>query len=104
MHVICSVVSIGVVKPVWLSGRASVCKQKVTGTIPGGGMQVRFICISAAPARSEELELLLWQKIAVIFINISLLCLRFIRFGNRIKVVGLPYMIPPSVVLFSIGC
>ena len=55
MHVICIVVDIGVVRPVWLSGSKSACKQKVLGLILGGGMQVRFNYSSAAPARTEEM-------------------------------------------------
>ena len=55
MHVICSVVGIGVVRSVWLRGRKSACKQKVLGLILGGGMPVRFNYSSAAPARTEEL-------------------------------------------------
>ena len=39
IHVICSVVAIGLVKPVWLWAEHLSCKQKISGSIAGGGMK-----------------------------------------------------------------
>ncbi|RQM10523.1 hypothetical protein DD237_008283 [Peronospora effusa] len=50
-------VFVAIVTPVWLSGRASACKQKVPGSIPGGGKRFPAcfctrLCIETTHARA----------------------------------------------------
>ena len=88
MHVICSVVSIGLVKPVWLRGRASDLYTEGPRFNPGRrhANPGQFVTSSAAPARPEAMVVAALAKNGVKFINISLSAFVSFNFWNRIKV------------------